>query len=125
MDNKSPDISIILPVYNCYSAFKKGLPILKNIIFDLGGHNEIIVVNDGSEMEFDEINNLAILNKCRLISYKGNKGKGYAVKRGVLAALGKFVIYIDGDFPFDIKIIHEAYKKIRQPGVDMIIGTSV
>ena len=122
MDTQLPYISIILPVYNCYTAFEKGIGALRDVLDDLDEHSEIIVVNDGSEIDFDKINEKAVLYNCRLIQYKQNRGKGYAVKQGVEAALGKYIIYMDGDFPFDLKVIGAAYETITKPGVDMIIG---
>ena len=43
---------------------------------------EIIVVNDGSNKNFNYIFD-EIKNKVHLISYKVNKGKGYALKKGI------------------------------------------
>ena len=43
---------------------------------------DIVVVNDGSNETFDSIFK-SIENKVHLISYKDNKGKGYALKKGI------------------------------------------
>ncbi len=122
MDFKTPDISIILPVYNCVTAFKKSIGTLREILFTLAEDNEVIVVNDGSEIDYEEINECAVKNNCALITYRQNKGKGYAVTQGIKAASGKYIIYMDGDFPFDLSVIKIAYKNISRQGVDMIIG---
>ncbi len=122
MDYKTPDISIILPVYNCCRAFEKGIIILKNTLVKLENAYEIIVVNDGSDIDFEKINDFAEAQFCRIISYKKNRGKGFAVKQGVDAALGKFIIYMDGDFPFNFNVVEVASTAISQPFVDMIIG---
>src|SRR5687768_14498977 len=106
MNYNSPEISIILPVYNCYTAFKKGIGLLKQTLEGLPMESEVIVVNDGSEIYFDQINEEALRQECILISYKKNRGKGYAVKQGVQAALGRVIIYMDGDLPFDLSIIN-------------------
>ena len=122
MDSSTPDISIILPVYNCYVSFEKGIAVLRKVLDELSVHNEIIIVNDGSEIDHDKIDRQALLYDGRLISYKQNKGKGYAVKKGVQVSQGKYIIYMDGDFPFDMNVVRTAYEKLTMPGIDMIIG---
>ena len=122
MHCKSPEISIILPVYNCYTAFTKGIGNLKQTLEALQMSNEVIVVNDGSEIFFDQINEEALKQECKLISYKGNKGKGYAVKQGVQAALGNVIMYMDGDLPFELNIINDAKVSFKNQHADIVIG---
>lgn len=122
MDCKSPEISIILPVYNCYTAFTRGISNLKQVLEALQMANEVIVVNDGSEIYFDQINEETVRQECRLISYRKNKGKGYAVKQGVQAALGKVIIYMDGDLPFNLNIINDAMATFKNQHADIVIG---
>ena len=56
---------------------------LINLVNELKDNKyEIIVVNDGSNKNFDYIFD-KIKNKVHLISYKVNKGKGYALKKGI------------------------------------------
>jgi dolichyl-phosphate beta-glucosyltransferase len=122
MHCKNPEISIILPVYNCYTAFAKGIGSLKQRLKELGLTNEIIVVNDGSEIYFDPINEEVLKHDCKLISYRKNQGKGYAVRQGVKAASGKVIMYIDGDLPFDLKIINDAMVSFKNQQADIVIG---
>ncbi len=122
MHCKSPEISIILPVYNCYTAFTRGIGNLKQALKALQISNEVIVVNDGSEIYFDQINEEALRHECKLISYRKNKGKGYAVKQGVQAALGKIIIYMDGDLPFDLNVISDAMGSFKNQHADIVIG---
>ena len=56
---------------------------LINLTEELHNNNfDIIVVNDGSSKEFDHIFNKAKKYAC-VLSYKTNKGKGYALKHGI------------------------------------------
>ncbi len=122
MHCKNPEISIILPVYNCYTAFAKGIGNLKQRLEELRMTNEIIVVNDGSKIYFDQINEEALRQDCKLISYRKNKGKGYAVKQGVQAALGGVISYMDGDLPFDLNIINKSIAVFKDQNADIVIG---
>ncbi len=62
---------------------------------------EIIVVDDGSEdkttKKVEEVQKELENQDLKLIKFKKNKGKGKAVKRGVLEANGKIVMYMDAD----------------------------
>jgi dolichol-phosphate mannosyltransferase len=59
---------------------------------------EIVIINDGSRD-----NTLQVLRKkekadprIRIISYPSNKGKGHAIKTGVLQSSGSIIIFVDG-----------------------------
>ena len=98
--------SLIIPLYNeelrldyCFNVIKKfsrkkgKLPL------------EIIFVNDGSTdtskkkiINFTNKNKKKFFNtKIKLISYKKNMGKGYAVKRGLLSSKCEWIITCDVD----------------------------
>ncbi|MCU0360304.1 MAG: glycosyltransferase [Bacteroidia bacterium] len=95
-------IEIVLPCYNPPPLWYKEL-----ISFDGFIHTQhavsYIIVNDGSnngELE----NALPLLKKANinftLISYKDNKGKGYALRQGISASKSNCLLYTDIDFPF-------------------------
>ncbi len=113
-------ISIIVPAYN---ESKRIRPFLIELLkFIKKGYYELIIVNDGSTD-----NTLSImkkitngLKKVQIISYKENKGKGYAVKTGVFNAKGEYVIFIDADgsiSPSEIPKMERMLKKY-----DVVIG---
>jgi glycosyltransferase involved in cell wall biosynthesis len=108
---------VILPTYNNEKALEKVVSgILEYCSF-------LIVVNDGSTDATEEI--LAKFTSIKIISYKKNRGKGYAIKKGLkLAEKEGFenAITIDSDgqhYPEDlILFLQEAEKN---PGT-IIIG---
>ncbi len=85
--------TIILPAYNEAAA----LPIvLAGLIVALGdsGDSEIIVVDDGST---DQTARVAGDYPCRLLRHARNRGKGAAVRTGLRAARGDFIVVMDAD----------------------------
>ena len=99
-------ISLIIPVYNeeaCIQQFLNSLFIFKD------NFNEIIVVNDGSND-----NTLNILNKnldkIKVVSYKNNRGKSYAIYYGIKHAYYDWVAMLDGDGENDPKYLLEMKK---------------
>lgn len=91
-------LSLIIPCYNEGKKLTKNVEKIvsfmeENFLIDY----EIMIVNDGSTD--NTIDDVLLLkekypNIIRLIHYKDNKGKGYAVKRGILDANGDISRYI-------------------------------
>ena len=96
-------LSIVIPAYN----EEQRLPqTLQRITDWLGGkswdHTEILVVDDGSR---DKTAKLAESygRGVRLLRNPGNRGKGYAVRHGMLEAEGQWVLYTDADLSAPIE----------------------
>ena len=117
------DLSVIIPTFN---EENNASVMLKNLTRKLNGTNlkyEIILVNDGSKD-----NTLYVLKQLKdshsnvkIISYDENKGKGYAVRSGVLESEGKIVMYIDGDLDISPDILPEYIEQLKY--YDIVIGS--
>jgi len=92
------DLSIVIPVYNEGRKIGGDLDAALHFIREQKIAGEIIVVNDGSTDNCAEVvleysdGHPGIIS---LISYGPNRGKGYAVKQGMLKAIGKIIVSID------------------------------
>ncbi|MFA5644889.1 MAG: dolichyl-phosphate beta-glucosyltransferase [Candidatus Ratteibacteria bacterium] len=118
------DISIVVPAYN---EEKRIIPTLNEIsaYFKARKKNfEIIVVNDGSSDNTQQI----IERFCRenretiLLSLEKNSGKGAAVKAGVLHAHGALILFSDSDLSTPIKEF-EKLEYALTVGADIAIGS--
>jgi len=85
------EISIIVPVYNEAENLKKLLGQIRAVGLP---DSEIIVVDDGSS---DGSAELAMAAGANVVRHPYNIGNGAAVKTGMRAAKGKFLILMDGD----------------------------
>ncbi len=82
---------------------------------------DVIVVNDGSG---DDTLNELKKTGAKIISYKENKGKGYALKKGFDYAIKNkfdYLILLDGDGQHNPKEIPKFLREINK-GYDLIIG---
>lgn len=120
---KLNSLSIIIPVYNQEQKISASLYRIKRILDSTLMTFEIIVVNDGS---LD--NTLDVLRKeesadprIRIITYTPNRGKGFAVKLGVLESKGDIVIFTDGDLDISPEAIKEYVKKLDES--DLVIAS--
>lgn len=91
------DLSIVIPAYNEARRLPKTLRIIHDYFALKNCPYEIIVVDDGSLDNTPA--KIAKLNipDLKVLSYKANRGKGYAVNFGTKAAKGKYIIFIDAD----------------------------
>jgi len=86
---KTP-VSVIVCVYNEEKHLEQTLKDLLNC----PTAEEIIVVNDGSTDKSERILK-SFASKITLISYRKNRGKGYALSLGLNRARGKVVVFLD------------------------------
>jgi dolichyl-phosphate beta-glucosyltransferase len=99
----NPYLSVIIPVYNETHRLKN-LHTIANFLKKQTVTSELIIVDDGSDKEQKKL--LEKISKqlhCTVISYKKNRGKGYAVKTGMLKANGKKRLFIDVDLSTPIE----------------------
>ena len=64
------------------------------------------------------------------ISYSDNKGKGYAVRRGMLAAKSEYVAFLDADLELPPYLLEGFLKEAegigrRRIGYDIVIGSKM
>lgn len=117
-------VSIIIPVYNTARYLSKCLDSVLDI---LPRNAEVIIINDGSTDESEEI----ILKYKRAhynVRYLKQKNQGLAnVKnRGIKAARGKYVIFIDSDDyveKFTYSILYSLAKQEKADIVECDIAT--
>jgi dolichyl-phosphate beta-glucosyltransferase len=121
---EQPYLSVIIP------AYKEGERIGRNLLeIDkyLKGKNypyEIIVVDDGSPDNTAEVaRNYALqVPNLRVIDNDENHGKGYVVRQGLLAAQGKYRLFLDADGSTSITHL-DSFLPQMESGYDVVIGS--
>jgi dolichyl-phosphate beta-glucosyltransferase len=116
-----PDFSIVIPTYNGAKILDNNLPVLFDILNKYPISYEVIIVSDGSK-DNDSIKAVALKYNCLFISYEINMGKGYAVRKGVEAATGKYILFTDTDIPFKESAFDRMIKALQKDEFDVVIG---
>lgn len=109
---EKPLLSIVIPAYKEEERIHK---ILDAIIKYEEGKNfpiEVIVVVDGSPDKTSEAAEKykEKISDLKIIDRKENKGKGYTVREGVMAAKGKYILFSDADNSTPIEQVDKLLK---------------
>jgi len=109
-------VSIVIPAYN--ESISIGL-LLKKLKKVCPKNYEIIVVNDGSTDETASV--VKKISGIKLISYKSNRGKAFALKTGFKKAKYDTVATMDSDGTHLPKDLIRLVKTLN--GYDMVVGS--
>lgn len=113
MDKK---VTLVLPFYNEEANIKAVIAEAAGVLKDIAKDFEIIAVDDGSADETRHI--LDKLSKkqrqLKVIHHKKNAGYGRALKTGIEAATGEYVLLCDGDGQFYMKELKEFVKYLKE-----------
>jgi len=112
-------LSVVIPVFNEEDRVGKALKICQKFAKKYPGW-EFILVNDGSTDKTAEI--IKKNSSFKLISYAENRGKGYALKRGIAKANKPLVLICDVDFSTPLSEVNLLYPFIRK-GAEVVIGS--
>lgn len=98
-------ISVFFPCYNEAGSIEKLVEKTVDVMKKLSADYEIIIVDDGST---DQTNQIATKltntnDRLRLVTHQTNAGYGTALRSGFNAATKNLVFYTDGDAQFDIE----------------------
>ena len=120
-------LSVIIPMYNEEKIVEEAITALDaQLLKDFGeGEYEMIFVSDGSRDTCQEKAE-AMMDAhpaLRVIGYQPNHGKGYAVRTGMLAAEGDFVLFTDCDLAYGTEVIAKFEKAFREEKKDIYIGS--
>lgn len=124
-DARNPELSIVIPCYNEIVRLPRTMQDVEAWLKTCGIDVEVVFVDDGSKdataawaQAYSENNPYA-----RLVTYGTNRGKGYAVKTGMLAARGSYRLFMDADGSTPVSHASQFLQIIKGSGIDIVIGS--
>ncbi len=123
-------LSLIIPAYNEEAILPSTIETLTHDLCAMVDacvldSYEIVFVSDGSKDQTPAILRAAAEKDPRIVPviYSPNKGKGGAVREGILASKGDIVLYTDCDLAYGTAVIGDAVKELQSKGTDILIGS--
>lgn len=120
-----PHLSVVIPAYNEEKRLPRTLESVHAYLADSPWSFEIVVVDDGSDDNTAQVvQDFASARgeeTVRLVSYAPNQGKGFAVRTGMLAARGDYLLMNDADGSSPIEEVERLLDAIK--GADVAIGS--
>lgn len=117
-------LSVVVPAYNEEGRIGRTLAGIRGYLEGRPYASEIIVVDDGSldltAARAEEA--LRGMPGARVLRRSVNRGKGFSVREGVLAARGAFILFSDADLSTPIEDLDKFWPLIDE-GCDAVIGS--
>jgi dolichyl-phosphate beta-glucosyltransferase len=113
--------SIIIPSYNNAHTLRKHLPGLIHWMNEKALPFELIVVDDGSTDHGDTALIAEELG-CIYLRNNSNRGKGAAVRKGMMHATGTSRIFTDADIPFEYETLERMIPLLENGTSPVVVG---
>jgi len=118
-------LSIVIPAYNESRRLPATLASIAEYLDVSELKAEVIVVDDGSTDGTAEAAKSVpgAGMPPKIIGFEGNRGKGAAVKEGLLAATGDYILFMDADNSTHITEVEKLLKVAIGDKVPVVIGS--
>ena len=120
-------LSVVCPFFNEKQIIEKSVLTLLGSLEKLQSPWELILVDDGSS---DGSSQIALDlsekdSRIKLLNYKKNMGRGYALKQGIDLASGNFVLTMEIDSSWGPDIVARLYKEITaDQSIDIVVAST-
>ncbi len=112
-----PELSVVMPCLNERETLARCIEKAQRSFVELGLVGEVVIADNGSTDGSQEI---ATRHGARVVGIAA-KGYGNALKGGILAARGRFVIMGDSDDSYDFGALGRFVEELRK-GSDLVMG---
>lgn len=118
-------LSVVIPVYNEEKIIKTSVTRLTEYLRSLCIPFEVLISDDGSrDSGAGIVSSLSQkYSEIRLLCNPLNRGKGAAVRDGMLSAKGDVIVFTDCDLAYGEDVIYDIYRRLKNGVADVIIGS--
>ena len=115
-------VSVLIPAYNEDATILKILRKVKAVTYT-GVKFEVLVIDDGSNDRTIELLEANLDLFSQLIKMPQNGGKGAAVKAGLAAATGDYILFQDADLEYDPADFAKMLYPVVDHQADVVMGS--
>jgi len=122
-----PKLSIVIPAYNVAARLGLTVTTILSYLNERREPTELIIVDDGSTDATSAVAEDAMRDpgrvNTRLIRYEENRGKGYAVRLGLLEAKANIALFSDADLSTPATETPKLIEPIQSRECDLTFGS--
>ncbi|MEJ7848895.1 MAG: dolichyl-phosphate beta-glucosyltransferase [Pyrinomonadaceae bacterium] len=122
-----PNVSIVVPAFDEHDRLGDSIRIISAFIEKTAPAAELIIVDDGSKDGTAKVAESVCAGfpnvVSRVIRYENNRGKGFAVKTGLLAARADIALFSDADLSTPINEMDKLIGPIETGEFDVTFGS--
>lgn len=115
------DLTVVVPAFNEAQRLPSTLLELARFLDEWGIDYRVVVVDDGSRDATARVTD-EFGPRFSTVSLPENRGKGAAVRTGMLQASGRIVSFLDADLPFALDCLRQGYLSLVSGGADVVFG---
>ncbi len=116
-------VSLVIPAYNESKIVLDTLRTVSEKLSALTEDYEVLLVDDGSTDNMAELVRGCGDPHIRLEGYTPNRGKGCAVRTGMLAAKGEYILCTDADLAYGVEVFSTFLERLKATGADVAVGS--
>ena len=123
-EDAPPRLSVVIPAYNETARIGRTIPALLTYLRGLDCAHQLLVVDDGSTDGTPDAARQLLSGErhARVLEEPRNRGKGHAVRVGMLAAEGQFVLFCDADLSTPPEELDKFWPWLDS-GYEVVIGS--
>lgn len=123
----APKLSIVVPAFNEAERLGASLRAIVAYLSQRREESELIVLDDGSDDDTRAVAEQSLADSAavatRVIRYEPNRGKGHAVRMGLMAAQANIVLFSDADLSTPITEAPKLVDPILNGECDLTFGS--
>lgn len=116
-------VSVIIPAFKQERTIIKDVQRIKDVLSQLPYKFEIIIVVDGNvDKTLQKAKNIASKN-IKVVGYENNRGKGYAIRYGMVRSKGTIVGFIDAGMDLNPNGLLPVISFLEKENMDIVVGS--
>ena len=117
--------SVVIPAFRKESSISEVISSIHRIFASTTESFEIILVCDGEIDRTAEIAGSLRIPELVTLSYRENRGKGFAVRKGCEEAQGEILVITDADMDLDHERIYPLIELLEENKADLVVGSKL